>query len=194
MEHGLHPTNQVSVAIHTPSSYGSTVNTSIQPLADVANDFHVYSMNWSPDQITFLIDGVGFYTYNPAVKNDDTWPFYLEQYLLLNIAMGGNGGAIDSNFSQSSMVIDYVRVYQNTTASTEDVFENKFSVYPNPSSDVLNIRTNEPIDKVELYNTIGQLIVAKKTTNINISSINRGVYILKIYSGKRIVTKKVMIN
>ncbi|MDB4025237.1 family 16 glycosylhydrolase [Flavobacteriaceae bacterium] len=194
MEHGLHPTNQVSVAIHTPSSYGSTVNTSIQPLADVANDFHVYSMNWSPDQITFLIDGVGFYTYNPAVKNDDTWPFYLEQYLLLNIAMGGNGGAIDSNFSQSSMVIDYVRVYQNTTASTEDVFANKFSVYPNPSSDVLNIRTNEPIDKVELYNTIGQLIVAKKTTNINISSINIGVYILKIYSGKRIVTKKVMIN
>ena len=194
MEHGLHPTNQVSVAIHTPSSYGGTVNTSIQTLADVANNFHVYSMNWSPDQITFLIDGVGFYTYNPAVKNDDTWPFYLEQYLLLNIAMGGNGGAIDSNFSQSSMVIDYVRVYQNTTASTEDVFENKFSVYPNPSSDVLNIRTNEPIDKVELYNTIGQLIVAKKTTNINISSINIGVYILKIYSGKRIVTKKVMIN
>lgn len=194
MEHGLHPTNQVSVAIHTPSSYGSTVNTSIQTLADVANNFHVYSMNWSPDKITFLIDGVGFYTYNPAVKNDDTWPFYLKQYLLLNIAMGGNGGAIDPNFSQSSMVIDYVRVYQNTTASTEDIFANKFSVYPNPSSDVLNIRTNEPIDKVELYNTIGQLIVAKKTTNINISSINIGVYILKIYSGKRIVTKKVMIN
>ena len=194
MEHGLHPTNQVSVAIHTPSSYGSTVNTSIQTLADVANNFHVYSMNWSPNQITFLIDGVGFYTYNPAVKNDDTWPFYLEQYLLLNIAMGGNGGAIDPNFSQSSMVIDYVRVYQNTTASTEDVFANKFSVYPNPSSDVLNIRTDEPIEKVELYNTIGQLIVAKKTTNINISSINIGVYILKIYSGNRIVTKKVMID
>ncbi|MBT6377830.1 MAG: family 16 glycosylhydrolase [Flavobacterium sp.] len=194
MEHGLHPTNQVSVAIHTPSSYGSTVNTSIQTLADVANNFHVYSMNWSPDQITFLIDGVGFYTYNPAVKNDDTWPFYLEQYLLLNIAMGGNGGAIDPNFSQSSMVIDYVRVYQNTTASTEDVFANKFSVYPNPSSDVLNIRTDEPIEKVELYNTIGQLIVAKKTTNINISSLKTGIYILKIYSRNRSVIKKVMIN
>ena len=194
MEHGLHPTNQVSVAIHTPSSYGSTVNTSIQTLADVANNFHVYSMNWSPNQITFLIDGVGFYTYNPAVKNDDTWPFYLEQYLLLNIAMGGNGGAIDPNFSQSSMVIDYVRVYQNTTASTEDVFANKFSVYPNPSSDVLNIRTDEPIEKVELYNTIGQLIVAKKTTNINISSLKTGIYILKIYSRNRSVIKKVMIN
>jgi len=194
MEHGLHPTNQVSVAIHTPSSYGSTVNTSIQTLADVANNFHVYSMNWSPDKITFLIDGVGFYTYNPAVKNDDTWPFYLEQYLLLNIAMGGNGGAIDPNFSQSSMVIDYVRVYQNTTASTEDIFANKFSVYPNPSSDVLNIRTNEPIDKVELYNIIGQLIVVKKTTNINISSLKTGIYILKIYSGNRSVIKKVMID
>ena len=110
------------------------------------------------------------------------------------ILLGGNGGAIDPNFSQSSMIIDYVRVYQNTTASTEDIFANKFSVYPNPSSDVLNIRTNEPIDKVELYNIIGQLIVAKKTTNINISSLKTGIYILKIYSGNRSVIKKVMID
>jgi beta-glucanase (GH16 family) len=33
--------------------------------------------------------------------------------LILNVAMGGNlGGAIDSAFSQSSMEVDYVRVYQ----------------------------------------------------------------------------------
>ena len=51
-------------------------------------------MNWSPNQITFLLDGVVFYTYNPAVKNADTWPFIADQYLLLNIAIGGVAGTI----------------------------------------------------------------------------------------------------
>ncbi|MFT5941691.1 MAG: beta-glucanase (GH16 family), partial [Sediminicola sp.] len=36
-----------------------------------------------------------------------------DQFILLNIAMGGNlGGAIDPNFTQDTMEIDYVRVYQ----------------------------------------------------------------------------------
>lgn len=194
MEHGLHAVNEVSSAIHTPSSSGATVNTQTKMLTDVANDFHVFSMNWSPDQITFLIDDVGYYTYKPSTQNNATWPFDLDQFILLNVAMGGISGTIDAGFTESRMVIDYVRVYQNTTASTDDVFGNKFSVYPNPSSNFLNIRTNKTIDKVELYNTIGQLIIVKKTTNINVNSLNPGLYILKIYSGNRSVIKKVIIN
>ncbi len=196
MEHGLGAINHVSSALHTPSSSGATINVQSQVLADVANNYHVYSMNWSPDQITFLIDGVGFYTYNPAVKNDATWPFYQDQYLLLNVAMGGIAGTIDPGFTQSSMVIDYVKVYQNTGLSTDDVFASRFSVYPNPSSDVLNIRTNENVDKVELYNTLGQSIINKNTaTNqININEVKAGIYLLRIYSGNKTVTKKVIIN
>jgi len=194
MEHGLHAVNEVSSALHTPSSSGATVNTATQMLTDVANNFHVYSMNWSPDQITFLIDNVGYYTYKPSTQNSATWPFDLDQFILLNVAMGGIGGTIDAGFTESSMVIDYVKIYQNTTASTNDVFANKFAVYPNPSSDVLNIRTNETIDKVELYNTIGQLILTKKANIVNVNGINNGLYILKIYSGNKIVSKKVIID
>jgi len=195
MEHGLGAVNHVSCALHTPSSSGNTVNTQSQTLADVANDFHVYSMNWSPSQITFLIDEVGFYTYNPAVKNSSTWPFDLDQFLLLNIAMGGFSGTPDTGFTQSSMVIDYVRVYQNTPLGTNDVFASKFSVYPNPSSDVINIKTDEKVDKVELYNTLGQLIINKdNTTLMNINRVKSGLYLLKIYSGNKTVTKKVIIE
>jgi beta-glucanase (GH16 family) len=123
MEHGItpfQPTNFIQSAIHTPSSFGSTINHGGIVATDLVNNFHVYSMNWSPFQITFLLDGVAFYTYNPAVKNASTWPFDAEQYLLLNIAMGGVAGTIPSNFSQASMVVDYVRVYQNTVVDTEN--------------------------------------------------------------------------
>lgn len=122
MEHGItpwQPSGYVQSALHTPSSFGNTVNHGGTIANNLGNDFHVYSMNWSPNQITFLLDGVAFYTYNPAVKNASTWPFIADQYLLLNIAMGGVAGTIPSNFSQAAMEIDYVRVYQNVQVDTQ---------------------------------------------------------------------------
>lgn len=196
MEHGLHDTNEVSSAIHTPSSFGSTVNTETQFLTDVSNNFHVYSLNWSPNQITFLIDGVGYYTYNPSEKNDDTWPFDLDQYLILNVAMGGNGGAIDPTFTESRLVIDYVKVYQNIVLSVDEAFASKFAVYPNPASDLISIRTTETIDKLELFNSLGQLITVKQelTKRLDVEDLTSGFYFLKIYSGIRATTKKILIN
>jgi beta-glucanase (GH16 family) len=122
MEHGItpsQPVNYVQSALHTPSSFGNTVNYGGTIANNLGTDYHIYSMNWSPFQITFLLDGVPFYTYNPAVKTPSNWPFDLEQYLLLNIAMGGIAGNISPSYTQSSMVIDYVRVYQNIVVDTQ---------------------------------------------------------------------------
>jgi beta-glucanase (GH16 family) len=122
MEHGITPSqpiNYIQSALHTPSSFGNTMNIGGMIASDLVNNYHVYSMNWSPNQISFLLDNVIFYTYNPTVKNANNWPFDLEQYLLLNIAMGGIAGTINPNYSQSSMVIDYVRVYQNTIVDAQ---------------------------------------------------------------------------
>lgn len=122
MEHGITPSqpiNYIQSAIHTPSSFGATVNHGGTIANNLGTDFHVYSMNWSPNQISFLLDGVIFYTYNPSVKNANTWPFDSDQYLLLNIAMGGVAGNINSNFIQDEMVIDYVRVYQSIQVDTQ---------------------------------------------------------------------------
>ena len=122
MEHGIfpgQPINYIGAAIHTPSSFGNTLNKGGIQATDISQNYHIYSMNWSPNQITFLLDGVVFYTYNPTVKNASTWPFNADQYLLLNIAMGGFAGTIPTSFVQSSMIIDYVRVYQNTAVDSQ---------------------------------------------------------------------------
>ncbi len=70
-------------------------------------------MIWSENQISFLIDDERYYTYSPAIKNEANWPFDKNQFIILNVAMGGTlGGAIDPNFTTSIMEIDYVRIYQ----------------------------------------------------------------------------------
>ncbi len=121
MEHGIfasQPVNYVQSTLHTPSSYGNSVNNGGIIASDLGNSYHIYSVNWSPFQISFLLDGVIYYTYNPAIKDASTWPFSADQYLLLNIAIGGVAGVPDANFTQASMLIDYVRVYQNTLVDT----------------------------------------------------------------------------
>lgn len=103
----------VQSAIHTPSSSGNTVNVKSTSITNETDEFHVYSVIWSEGQISFLVDDVRFYTYKPAVQDENTWPFDASQFLILNVAMGGTlGGSIDPDFSESVMEIDYVRVYQ----------------------------------------------------------------------------------
>jgi beta-glucanase (GH16 family) len=196
MEHGLGAVNHTSSAIHTPSSFGATVNTASQVISDVASNWHVYSMNWSPNQIAFLVDGIVFYTYNPTVKNDSTWPFYKDQYILLNVALGGIAGPIEGTYTQSSMIIDYVRVYQNNALSTNDISSNSYRVYPNPTSSEINIQSDINISHIELYDLLGKLIIkeSKLPHSINVSSLNPGLYVLNIYSANTKTVKKVIIN
>ncbi len=77
------------------------------PTASTA--FHVYSVEWTEEAIKFSVDDQIFYSYD----NTDSLPFNSDFYLIFNVAMGGIlGGDIDPAFTESTMEIDYVRVYQ----------------------------------------------------------------------------------
>ncbi len=109
MEHWGSNQNYVSSAIHTPSSYGATINHGGQTISTASSAFHVYALEWTEEKMEFSVDDVVHYTYNPATKNSDTWPFDTDQYIILNIAIEPG---IDPAFTQSAMEIDYIRVYQ----------------------------------------------------------------------------------
>lgn len=201
MEHGIFPgedINYINSALHTTCCHGGNPNQGGTLATDLANEFHVYALNWSPGQITFLLDSVPFYTYNPAIKDASTWPFFEDQFILLNVAMGGLAGNVDPAFMESPMIIDYVKVYQASVLSTEDDFRltNKISVYPNPANDKIIVSTEVPISSVVLYDVYGKRILRKitDTKRIDVSGLNSGVYFLEIYSGNKKAVKKVVVN
>jgi beta-glucanase (GH16 family) len=77
--------------------------------------FHVYSIEWTPEKIDFLLDDVVYLHIKNEHKTTDEWPFDQNFSLKLNNAIGGMWGAqkgIDDSVFPQSMVIDYVRVYQ----------------------------------------------------------------------------------
>ena len=125
MEHWGRNQNNVSSALHTPSSYGGTVNVGSQYIDTASTEFHIYSLDWNANRMIFSVDGNTHYTYGPNDKNPSTWPFDADQYLLLNFAIEPG---IASSFNEGEMEIDYVRVYApNASSSAAPVWADEFN-------------------------------------------------------------------
>lgn len=77
--------------------------------------------------------------------------------------------------------------------SINDFSISGLKIYPNPASNYLNITANNTIDKVEFYSILGQKVHKTDHTNsIDISNFDSGVYFIKIYSGNRRISKKII--
>lgn len=82
--------------------------------------YHVYSVIWEEDNITWYVDGE-FFQYIPKSQwyssgsGSDTAPFDQDFFIIMNLAVGGwfDGGVLpDADFSSAEMLVDYVRVYK----------------------------------------------------------------------------------
>ena len=74
-------------------------------------EYHTYSMQWSPDKIQFFIDDEMHLEFPMQSQHS---PFDKPFFLLLNLAVGGHwtDGYVASGFTEATYEIDYVRVYQ----------------------------------------------------------------------------------
>lgn len=117
----------------------------------------------------------------------------------------GKTVAVGSDFANS----DFANIGDNGIARVFDLKQivlstdapslaSQFKLYPNPTSNILNIELKKGIviNKINLYNNLGQLINTTETTNnLNVSHISKGVYTLEIVTdenGK--ASKKIVIN
>ena len=113
MEHWGHEQGSAHSTVHTTSTkQEGAITPGSRFLDDISTAFHIYELEWDEEQLVFSVDGEETLTYKPSVYNSDTWPFTTGQFIILNVAMGGVWFDIDPDFQQSTMEVDYVRVYQ----------------------------------------------------------------------------------
>jgi len=87
------------------ASYGESIS-----IENASSEFHVYGLEWTEDTLTVLLDNVPV----TVMGHNADLPFFDKDFFfILNVAMGGTlGGDIDPDFTEDTMEIDYVRVYQ----------------------------------------------------------------------------------
>lgn len=90
--------------------------------------------------------------------------------------------------------IQYISLQEGRKVEMENV-----SIFPNPASDVITIEHNLKNIKAEIYSVSGQLLQTRTagegvSVTMEVSSFDRGVYILRVTDGHAVQTKKLLIN
>lgn len=121
-----------------------------------------------------------------------------------NLTACTNGGGINTDNSTYANRVHTAGVNAtdvfNTCPSTASLDENNIldaQLYPNPTTGLISISTTENISGVAIYNVIGKRVL--QVTNVvnnsvDISSLSKGMYILKIAGENSIATKKIIKN
>ena len=73
--------------------------------------------------------------------------------------------------------------------------DKQISIHPNPTSTFINIDSgNEKINSWELFDISGRSVLKGNSTQINVQSLPKANYILKINTANQKVTKKVIVK
>jgi len=148
--------NQVFGTLHGPGYSGGQSYGKVYDLGKpVADNYHVFAVEWQPDKIVWSVDGIPYFTATPndAFLQGKQWVYSHPFFILMNVAVGGNfGGAVgaDTTFPQT-MSVDYVRLFQTKpkpvsfNASFQDNFSGwkkisvPFSAFQNGDGYVLDL-------------------------------------------------------
>ncbi|MCS7090555.1 MAG: glycoside hydrolase family 16 protein [Verrucomicrobiota bacterium] len=83
--------------------------------AALADDFHVFAVEWETNRMRWFIDDILYFTATPAsLPVGRTWVFEQPFFLILNVAVGGNwpGSPDATTVFPQRMLVDHVRVYE----------------------------------------------------------------------------------
>ena len=93
---------------NTLHSYGSNYTLSS---GTFANGFHIFTLEWTPTDVKWLIDGTVYFT----KTNSEVLPWVFDKtfHILLNVAVGGNwpGAPDGTTVFPQTMEVDFVRIY-----------------------------------------------------------------------------------
>lgn len=113
---------ELHFSLHS-KTYNHKINTHItevKQIKDIYEGFHIYTLLWEEDFISYYIDDIHQHTfYKKDLKDQsfDGWPFKPPYYLIINFALGGYfGGPIDDDMLPQTFYIDYVKLYERINA------------------------------------------------------------------------------
>ncbi|WP_134396977.1 leucine-rich repeat domain-containing protein, partial [Flavobacterium psychrophilum] len=134
---------------------------------------------------------VNCYITRPLVIHADVFGNITQSNCALNVPTGTQvayqAAALWRNFSPIS---------GSLLSNHSFAIESALKIYPNPVSEILNIALQEglQLEKVNFYNTLGQLIKTTNHSEINVSSFAKGNYFVEVMTNQGKATKTIIIQ
>lgn len=99
------------------------------------------------------------------------------------------GRSLVNTFGNGKFDIDDLKIYSgnmtdaqiaNLSNSEFNLNSLKFSLYPNPANDILNINTDSEVKSIEIYSVQGQKVLNTNSKQVNISNLSKGIYMVRV--------------
>ncbi|HUH25841.1 MAG TPA: T9SS type A sorting domain-containing protein [Flavobacterium sp.] len=116
-----------------------------------------------------------------------------------SVALSADGTTVASGtpWLQGNLSSGVVRVYdlKSATSSNNFVLDN-FNIYPNPATNILNVslENNLKLEKVIIFNNLGQIVKVSKYNTIDTSALSTGIYIVEVSTNQGKASKKLIIE
>ena len=111
----------------------------------------------------------------------------------VRFALLATDGTVDDT-QDYDFFVDNLRVEQSLGNTNFD--NSSFTYYPNPVNDILNLSYSQTIERVSIYNLLGQEVITKTLNNnlgqIDMSNLANGTYLVKVFADNQTKTIKVL--
>jgi beta-glucanase (GH16 family) len=111
-----HEPNKVHGTLHWNGTNGHAFRGGSKTLSsgNFSDAFHVFSIVWKQNQISWYVDNVLFYSMSSADFGGAVYPFNAPQFFIFNVAVGGNwpGYPDGTTVFPQRMFVDYIRIFQ----------------------------------------------------------------------------------
>jgi hypothetical protein len=171
---------------------GGSVNLVWEPYFGVDySTFYIYkSENEEPFEILNSLPA-NQYNFNDTAADTDTNDYrYYVGILVEDCQAGSNFTATETITLRSNLL----SIVDGALSDGGIDFENSISIFPNPTDDLVRVKISDSIqlNKIEVYNNVGQLIETTKSDVISLNNYSSGFYFFKIFSSKGIAIKKII--
>lgn len=164
-------------------------------------DFYITDTDLTGDVFNFKLvhfGGTGAEVSSLEVNiNGGTTPqLVANQWVSVDVPITALGGVVAGNLNRSDIAqigittamvdnvwYDNIYLHKNTVLSSDSFNVSSVKLYPNPTSNILNIEANGNVQNVIVYNVLGQEVMNRETNgtsiSLDVSSFNNGIYVIK---------------
>ena len=173
-----------TLTVNAPATYGISIGSfsggkvTTDKTSAIAGE--TVTLTITPDTCTpdtcYKLDTISVYnTNNPATS----------------VALRGSENT--RTFTMPTYGVTVIATFEKANA-IDDVVANQLSIFPNPVKGDIFIKSDLPIEKVEIYSLTGNLLLLENNFNekISVSALWRGVYLLKVYINKGVAVSKIV--
>ncbi len=189
------------IVLDIKNYYSENIGTGTgEHVLDIQQTFNISGCNLSQSMLDLYQNDHEFYLYGHSGTLSDCGYSYLSDFnsqhtsFYFNNLPGVFTYTISQNNGVETLIVTNVlgnqAFYSRNILSVNDAHLTAIKIYPNPTTNYLNVVTELNINNIKIYSLLGQELLTSKSKTIDVSALEKGMYLLAMEDENKRIYKQ----